>query len=318
MRAFVIRRLMYMILSVFAATVIVFGLSRMVGDPRLLYAKPGGYGITPEQFEAIGDKLGLDRPLVVQYGMWLGKILRGDLGRTLVNERPVTKAIGEKIGNTAQLAVVAWILATLIGVPLGVLSAVSRGSPMDYMGRGFALFGQALPGFWIGIIFILVFAARLGWLPSGTRGFHEGFPLAWGNVKFFVLPAITLALGAAAGYLRITRSAMLEVMDSEYVKLARAKGVSQGADIWKHAFKNALIPPLTVSSLLMASLLTGAIVVETVFSWPGLGNLAIQAVDNNDFPVLTATVLIFAVVWAVVNFLTDIAYALIDPRIRYS
>ena len=318
MKAFITRRFFYMILSVLAATVIVFGLSRMVGDPRLLYAKPGGYGITEEQFEAIGVKLGLDRPLVVQYGMWLSRILKGDLGRTIVNERSVTKVIGEKIGNTLQLGLVAWILATLIGVPLGVLSAARRGSTLDYLGRGFALIGQALPAFWMGIIFILIFAAYLGWLPSGTRGFHEGFPLAWGNLKFFVLPAITLALGAAAGYLRITRSAMLEVLDSEYVKLARAKGISGRAVIWKHAFRNALIPPLTVSSLLLVSLLTGVIVVETVFSWPGLGNLAVQAVDNNDFPVLTAAVLIFAVLWVVMNFLTDLAYAFIDPRIRYS
>lgn len=318
MKAFVTRRFLYMILSVLAATVIVFGLSRMVGDPRLLYAKPGGYGITEEQFEAIGVKPGLDRPLVVQYGMWLGKILKGDLGRTLVNERPVTKVIGEKIGNTLQLGLVAWILASVIGIPLGVLSATRRGSALDYLGRSFALIGQALPAFWLGIIFILIFGAYLGWLPSGTRGFHEGFPLAWGNVKFFVLPAITLALGAAAGYLRITRSAMLEVLDSEYVKLARAKGISGRAVIWKHAFRNALIPPLTVSSLLLVSLLTGVIVVETVFSWPGLGNLAVQAVDNNDFPVLTAAVLIFAVLWVVMNFMTDLAYAFIDPRIRYS
>ncbi len=318
MRAFVIRRFFYMILSLFAATVIVFGLSRMVGDPRLLYAKPGGYGITEEQFDAIGVKLGLDRPLIVQYLIWAGRILRGDLGRTILNERPVTKVIGEKIGNTLQLGLVSWVLATLVGVPLGVLSATRRGTVFDYLGRGFALIGQALPAFWIGIILILIFAAHLGWFPSGTRGFHDGNPFAWGNVQFFVLPALTLGLGAAAGYLRITRSAMLEVLDSEYIKMARAKGVSGPGVIWKHAFRNALIPPLTVSSLLLASLMTGAIVVETVFSWPGLGNLAVQAVDNNDFPVLTAAVLIFAVVWVVMNFLTDLAYGFIDPRIRYS
>lgn len=318
MRTFLARRSLYAVLSLFAATAIVFGLSRMVGDPRLLYARPGGYGITQEQFEAIGKRLGLDEPLVVQYGMWVGRILRGDLGRTLLTERPVTKVIGEKIANTIQLGVVAWILATLIGVPLGVFSAVKRGSTTDYVGRAFALFGQALPAFWQGIMMILIFGVYLGWLPSGTRGFHEGFPLAWGNVKFFILPAVTLASHATAGYLRITRSAMLEVLDSEYVKLARVKGVSERSVIWKHAFKNALIPPLTVSSLLLGSLLTGTVVVETVFAWPGLGSLAVQAVDNNDFPVLTAVVLIFTVLWVGVNLLTDIAYGLIDPRIRYS
>ena len=317
MRAFLIRRFFYMILSVLAATVIVFMLSRLAGDPRLLYAKPGGYGITEEQFEAIGEKLGLDRPLVVQYGMWLGRMLKGDLGRTLLSERPVIKVIGQKIGATLQLGIAAWVLATMVGVPLGIMSAVKRGTALDYLGRGFALFGQALPDFWIAIMAVLIFAVGLGWLPSGTRGFQEGFPFAWKNVQYFVLPTLTLAWGAAAGYMRITRSAMLEVLDSEYVTLARAKGVSHQMVIWKHAFRNALIPPLTVSTLLLTSLLTGVVVIETVFAWPGLGNLAVQAVGDNDFPVLTAVVLLFVIMWVVTNFLTDIAYALVDPRIKY-
>lgn len=317
MRAFLIRRFFYMILSVLAATVIVFMLSRLAGDPRLLYAKPGGYGITEEQFEAIGEKLGLDRPLVVQYGMWLGRMLKGDLGRTLLSERPVIKVIGQKTGATLQLGIAAWVLATMVGVPLGIMSAVKRGTALDYLGRGFALFGQALPDFWIAIMAVLIFAVGLGWLPSGTRGIQEGFPFSWQNLQYFVLPTITLAWGAAAGYMRITRSAMLEVLDSEYVTLARAKGVSHQMVIWKHAFRNALIPPLTVSTLLLTSLLTGVVVIETVFAWPGLGNLAVQAVGDNDFPVLTAVVLLFVIMWVVTNFLTDVAYALVDPRIKY-
>ncbi len=318
MRKFLIRRFFYMILSVIAATIIVFMLSRLAGDPRLLYAKPGGYGITEEQFEAIGESLGLDRPLIVQYGIWLGRILKGDLGKSIVSERPVTRILGEKIGATLQLGVASWILATIIGVPLGVLSAVKRGAVFDYLGRGFALFGQALPNFWLAIMSVLIFAVGLGWLPSGTRGLQDGFPFSWQNLQYFVLPTATLAWGAAAGYLRITRSAMLEVLDSEYVTLARAKGVSHRMVIWKHAFRNALIPPLTVSTVLLTSLLTGAVVIETVFAWPGIGNLAVQAVDANDFPVLTAVVLLFVILWVVANFLTDIAYAVVDPRIKYS
>ena len=300
-----------------AATAIVFGLSRAAGDPLLLYAKPGGYGVSPEAQEALSKKLGLNRPLVVQYFMWLGDIISGDLGRTLLTETPVSKVVGEKIGATVQLGMAAWILATVVGVPLGILSATRRGSIWDYLGRGLALLGQALPSFWIGIMFILIFAASLDLLPFGTKGAYDGFPLAWGNIKYFILPAVSLGWGAAAGYLRITRSAMLEVLDSEYVKLARAKGVTNRTVIWKHAFKNALIPPLTVSSLLIAGFITGSIVTETVFSWPGLGRLAVQAVIDNDFPVITAVALLFVLVFVTMNFLTDLLYAVIDPRIRY-
>jgi peptide/nickel transport system permease protein len=318
MRTFVVRRLFYMALSIVAATAIVFALSRMAGDPRLLYAKPGGYGVSEEAYEALGRKLGLDKPLVVQYFMWLGRMLRGDLGNTLLDEKPVSRVLGEKVGATLQLGMAAWLFATLVGVPLGVLSAVKRGTVWDYIGRGFALFGQALPAFWVGIMAILLFAVELGWFPSGTRGTHRGFPLVWENLRFYIMPAITLGWLAAAGYLRLTRSAMLEVLDSEFIKLARAKGVNGWKVIWKHAFRNALIPPLTFSALLMAGFITGAVVVETVYAWPGVGRMAVEAVHNNDFPVLTGSVLMFTLVFVTVNFLADLAYAFIDPRIRYA
>ncbi len=317
MRKFLIRRFFAGILSVLAATAIVFALSRAAGDPLLLYAKPGGYGVTPEQEEALKKKLRLDRPLVVQYLLWVTDLLRGDFGRTLLAEQLVTRVVGEKMGATVQLGVVSWVLATIMGVPLGVLSAVLRGSVWDYMGRAFALVGQSLPTFWLGLMMILIFNKQLGWLPFGTRGTTEAFFFSWENLRFFVMPAFAVAWGAAAVYLRLTRSAMLEVLDSEFVKLARSKGVGGTKIIWKHAFRNALIPPLTVSSLMMAGLITGSVVIEAVFSWPGLGRLAIQAVQDNDFPILTATVLFFAVVFVTVNFVTDVLYAVIDPRIRY-
>ncbi len=318
MYAFLARRLLYALLSVVAATAIVFALSRMAGDPRLLYAKPGGYGVSEEQYEALGKKLGLDKPLVVQYFMWLGRMLRGDMGKTLLDEKPVSRVLQEKIGATLQLGLAAWLFATIVGVPLGVVSAVRRGTLLDYLARGFALFGQALPAFWVGIIAILLFAVHLGWFPSGTRGIHRGFPLAWDNIRFYILPAVTLGWLAAAGYLRLTRSAMLDILDSEFIKLARAKGVTSLKIIWKHAFRNALIPPLTFSALLMAGFITGAVVVETVFAWPGLGRLAVEAVNNNDFPVLTGSVLLFTVIFITMNLLADLAYGYIDPRIRYS
>jgi peptide/nickel transport system permease protein len=179
----------------------------------------------------------MDKPLIAQYGLWLGRMLKGDLGRTLRSDRSVNKVLGEKVSATFQLGLAAWIFATLVGIPLGVLSAVKRATIWDYIGRSFALFGQALPVFWVGIMAVLLFSVKLGWVPSGTKSIAGGFPLGWENIRFFILPAVTLGWLAAAGYLRITRSAMLEVLDSEYIKLGRAKGVSSQTAIWKHAFK---------------------------------------------------------------------------------
>jgi len=203
------------------------------------------------------------------------------------------------------------LFAGIIGIPLGVLSAVSRGSLWDYVGRGFALFGQALPVFWVGIMLVLVFSVKLRWLPTGTLG--NGF-FEW---KYYVLPTITLGWIAAATYLRLVRSSMLEILDSEFIKLARAKGVSYQTLIWKHGFRNALIAPLTFSSLLLTGFITGAVVTETIFAIPGLGRLAYEAINNNDFPIMVGVVLVWTFLYVTMNFLTDLIYALVDPRIRY-
>lgn len=295
------------------ATAVVFSLSRMAGDPVLLYAKPAGYGSTEEYLDGLRKHLGTDKPLVVQYVRWLGQIVRGDMGRTLLAEQPVARVIRQKIGATFQLAFAGWLLATIVGVPLGILSAVKRGNAWDYIGRAFALFGQSVPPFAVGIVLILIFAVQLGWLPAAFKG--EG----WGSLKHFILPSITIGWASSAAYLRITRSSMLEVLDSEFIKLARAKGASNFAVIWKHAFRNAVIPPLTFSFILLAGLLNGAVVAEVVFAWPGLGRVALlEAVNNNDFPLLMGAVLVFSVIYLVVNFFADILYALVDPRIRFS
>jgi len=310
MYKFLLRRLVFSIFTLIGATIIVFTLSRVVGDPRLLYAQEGGYGMTQEQYDHMGETLGLNHPLIVQYFLWVADVVQGDLGQSLLARNDVTDLIKQKAPNTLRLGLVSWVLATVIGIPLGVMSAVKRGSLWDYIGRTFALFGQALPVFWIGIMAILLFSVKLDWLPAGQRG--EGF----GQIKHFVLPSMTLALAAAASYLRLTRSAMLEILDSEYVKLARAKGVGTQMVIWKHAFKNALIPPLTLSALLLVGFITGTVVVETVFTWPGLGRLAVTSTTQNDFPVMTGVVLMFALMYVVINLLTDLTYALVDPRIR--
>lgn len=301
------RRLMFSLIAVIGATIIVFGLSRMAGDPRLLYAGQEGYGMTPEQWDAVGTRLGLDRPLVVQYALWLGRAAKGDFGTSIVARRDVSKIISEKAPSTIKLGIVAWVFAALAGLPLGIVSAVKRGSYLDYLARGLAVLGQALPAFWVGIVAILVFSVQLQWFPSSGRG---------DGVKEFVLPALTLAWLPLAGYVRLTRSAMLDVLDSEYVKFARAKGVSYRAVVIKHALRNALIAPLTLSGLLLASFITGSVVVETVFSWPGLGRLALQSVFDNDFPVLTGVVMLFTVMYVSINLAIDVIYAVIDPRIR--
>ena len=306
------RRLVFAIFALIGATLITFVLSRMAGDPRYLYAQEGGYGITPERWESLGVEMGLDKPVVWQYTVWLGNILKGNWQDSLLDRKDVLDKILNRLPATLKIGLLSYIFAGVIGIPLGVLSAVKRGSPWDFFGRGFALFGQALPVFWLGIVLILVFSVWLRWLPTGTLG-ESG-----NNPKYFILPTITLGWIAAASYLRLVRSAMLEVLDSEFIKLARAKGVSSNKVIWKHGFRNALIAPLTFSSLLLTAFITGAVVTETIFSIPGLGRLAFEAISNNDFPIMVGVVLVFTFMYVGMNFITDILYAYIDPRIRYA
>ena len=301
---FAVRRFFYMIVVLVATTMLVFGLSRAAGDPRFLFMDE--YTST-ESWEAWGKEMGLDRPLIVQYTIWLSKAMRGDFGVSLNQRRPVLDVIMQRVPATLQLSVGAYMFAVLVGVPLGVLSAVKRGTLLDYVGRTFALFGQALPPFWLGIMLILIFAVQLQWLPTSRRG----------GIDHYILPTITLGWVAASGFLRLLRSAMLEVLDSEFVKLARAKGVSGTSVVWKHAFRNAILAPLTYAGLLLAGFMTGTVVTETVFAWPGLGRLAVQSVYDNDFPLMTGVVLIFAGMYVAVAFIVDVAYAYVDPRIRY-
>lgn len=314
MQRFLIRRLIFIVISLLGATIVIFSMTRLAHDPRELFVPDTGYGMSEEQWIALGDKMGFNRPLPVQYLLWLGKILRGDFGTSIHQELEVRDIIFSKMGATIQLAIGGWLFAILMGVPLGVVAATQRGGVWDYISRGFALFGQALPQFWTGIMAILIFAVLLQWLPAGTRGDEEGL-----SIKHYILPCIVLGWPAAAGIMRLTRSAMLEVLDSEFVKLARAKGVGRVEVIWKHALKNALIPPLTSALLLMAGYLNGALVVETVFSWPGIGWIALnRAVYDNDFPLLQGTVFTFILFYLFFALLADILYAVIDPRIRYS
>lgn len=303
MTIFLVRRFFYGIAVVIIVTLVVFFLSRASGDPRTFFMNEY---TTKEQWDAWGREWGLDKPVIQQYFLWLGRAMTGNLGKSLRESRPVLDVIMERVPATVQLAAGAFIFAVLLGLPFGVLSAVWRGSWLDYFGRTIALFGQALPPFWLGIMLILIFAVQLEWLPTSRR---EGIP-------HFILPSITLGWLTAAGLLRLVRSAMLEVLDSEYIKMARAKGVGSNTIVWKHAFRNAMIAPLTYTALVFVAFLTGAVVTETVFAWPGLGELAVRSVNNLDLAVLSGVVLFLTILYVVVNFITDVLYAVIDPRIR--
>lgn len=299
------RRLAAGLVVLFLASILVFILSRASGDPRNLFLSEY---TTDEQWEAWGRDFGLDKPYPVQYLAWVSGVVRMDFGDSVKEQVPATIVVRRKVWPTLQLALSAFTFAVIVGVPLGVFSATSRGTIYDLFVRGFALMGQAMPGFWLGIMLILLFAVRLKLFPVGGR--DHGF-------ASLVLPSVTLGWFAAAALLRLTRSAMLEVLDSEFIKLARAKGVSSRKVVWKHAFRNAVIAPLTYAGIFLTALLTGAVVTETVFAWPGLGRLAIQSVFGTDFPVISVIVLFATAGYLVMNLAIDILYGALDPRIRH-
>ena len=305
MARFITRRLISLVIVVFAITLLVFMLSRMTGDPRYLYMS-SYTRMTHEDWEAQGRAMGLDKPLIVQYLIWVKDAAKGDFGDSVWHKRNSLDVIIDRAPATIQLSGIAYVLAIFMGIGLGIASAVRRGSLIDLAIRGFALIGQAAPPFLIAIVLIFIFAVNLDWLPTSRRG-------DWTN---FVLPVVTLAWLASASITRITRSALLEVLDSEYIKLARAKGVGRTKIIFKHALKNALIAPLTVAAILFASFITGTVVVETVFAWPGLGRLAVDATLNNDFPLVTGLTVICAAVYLFSSLIADLLYAYTDPRIR--
>ena len=295
-----------MILTLIVVSMIIFVMARVGGDPRVLLLDEHA---TKEQWEALGRELGMDKPYYHQYAIFMWDVFHGDFGESIKHREPVFEVIQERIWPTIQLSGGAFLLALLIGIPLGVFSAVWRGTILDQIGRVIALVGQAAPSFWLGIMFMFFFAVKLGLVP----------PSGMGNWNSFILPMITLAWGGfLAGSLRLMRSAMLDVMDSEYIKLARAKGVSTRGIIWKHALRNALIPPLTFAGVSMPAILTGSLTTELVFAWPGMGQLAIQALFAADYPLLQGLVIMFTLGYVLVALTVDVLYAYIDPRIRYT
>jgi peptide/nickel transport system permease protein len=307
MRQFIARRIALALLTMLVVSFLVFTITRLHGDPRNLLYAADAIEFDQEQWDALGRTLGLDKPFAVQYAIFIGKLLRGDLGESIWRYKPVTEVLWGRIPATAQLALGGFIFS-LLAIPLGVVSAVKRGSVWDIFARTIAVLGQSMPSFWVGIMLIFLFAVNLEWLPTSRRG----------DITHYVLPTITLGIFPLSGILRLVRSSMLDVMDSEFIKLARAKGAANARIVWKHAFRNALIAPLTFSGLLIAGLLTGSIITETVFAWPGLGLLAIGGVQNSDYPVTQGVVLVFTAFYVLASFAVDLAYAFIDPRIRLS
>ncbi len=303
MARFLARRLLTTLLSLLGATLLVFVLARIQGDPRSIWVDDF---TLRSDYELWGKRLGFDKPVYQQYGLFLGRIARGNLGVSLYRSVPVRDLIWERLPASAQLAIAGFLVSIVIGIPLGVLSAVYRGSYWDLAGRWSAVLGVSLPVFWVGIMGILLFGVALGWLPTSGRG----------NLSHLILPAFVVGWGASSGQLRLTRSAMLDVLDSEYVKLARAKGVSGFLVVWKHGFRNALIAPLTYAGLTFAGLITGAIVIEAVFAWPGIGQLALQSVQTSDYAIIQGVILVVTFFYLISSLLVDLLYAVIDPRIR--
>jgi len=302
---YIVGRLLQSIVSMFVVSVVVFALVRFSGDPIQIMMPAEA---TQKDIELMRASLGLDRPWPVQYWRFASRALQGDFGRSVRFRRPAIDLIAERYAATLELGGLAVLIVIAIALPVGVYSAVRRGSALDYAARAFAALGQAMPPFWLGLVLVLVFGVLLHLLPTSGRG----TPL------HVLLPGITLGWFAVAGLMRLTRSSMLDVLGSEYVKLARIKGLPERRVIWKHAFKNAALPVVTFAALLFVALLNGSIIVETVFGWPGLGLLVIEAVDSRDYPIVQAVVLCLSAMYIGVNLLVDVLYAYLNPKIRYS
>jgi peptide/nickel transport system permease protein len=303
MKQFILRRLGYAVLSLFLLSLTIFLFVRVTGDPAALLVEPGA---SPDDIAAIHHQFGLDRPLWVQYGIFVASLLHGDLGKSFYYRTPVMELYLTRLPYSLLLAFVAMAFSLLIGIPSGILAAVRVGRFWDSAGKLFALLGLSLPSFWVGLVLILFFSVYLGWLPSSG----SGTPL------HLIMPAFALGWYFAAAHMRLTRSSMLEVLGSEYVKLARIKGLPEALVIGKHAFKNALIPVLTLAGINLVIMVNVAIVVETVFAWPGIGRLLFEGISFRDFPVVQGVVLMGGAMIVMVNFLVDILYGMIDPRIR--
>jgi peptide/nickel transport system permease protein len=302
MGSYIIRRLLQSLIVILGVIIITFLISRVLGDPVALLLPPEA---TPEQRAFLTKDLGLDRPLYVQLLVYVGKVLKGDFGQSFRHQEPAMKLLLDRVPASLYLSLVATFISIIIAIPLGIISAIKRGTIFDRIGMTLALFGQSIPAFWAGIMMILLFAVKLGWFP----------PSGYGGPKHVFLPALTLAFFFAAATARLTRSSVLDVLDMDYVRYARLKGVPELIVIMRHVIRNTFITILNIVALQLGLLLGGAVITEFIFSWPGIGRLSLDAIYNRDYPVIQATVVVAAAFFVVINLAVDIIYIATDPRV---
>ena len=303
MSTFLVRRLLQSLIVLFGVSFVVFAILHLTGDPALVLLPPDA---SIEDVKRFREAMGFNDPFLVQYGRFLKGALQGDFGQSVRHGEPAFGLVVERMPATFELAGAALLLALCLSIPAGIVSAVRRNSPVDYVATVVALFGQSLPTFWLGIMLILLFSVQLQLLPSSGRG----------TLEHLILPALTLGLFTTARITRLTRSGMLEVLNQDYIRTARAKGVSDPPVVWKHALKNAAIPIVTIVGIELGTLLGGSVITETIFAWPGVGRLSVQAIANRDYPVVQAAVFLLASTFVLVNLMVDVVYTYLDPRIR--
>ncbi len=303
MKVYIIRRLFHSIFVLIGISVVVFIILHLTGDPAALLMPMDA---TPEQVAQFRQEMGFNDPLIVQYWRFFKGTLRGDFGHSFRHNQPALSLVLERMPATIQLTLAALAIALIIAIPVGIISAIKRNTILDHIGMTGALLGQSTPVFWLGVMLILIFSVILQWFPSSGRG----------SIENLVLPAITLGMYSMARTARMMRSSMLEVLGQEYMKTAKAKGLSPHMVILKHALKNASIPVITIVGMELGTLLGGAVITETIFAWPGVGRLAVQAIYNRDYPVVQAAVFVLASIFVLVNLLVDIIYTYLDPRVK--
>lgn len=313
MPLYLLSRLIQAVVLMAIVSMVMYGLiASSPGGPSILYQED----VTAEAAATMRRNLGLDDPIPVQYVRWAGRILQGDAGASLSNSRPVSTLIGQRFGATATLALASLALAIVIAIPMGIVSAVRRNGWFDRIATTIAFIGVSIPNFWLGIMLIILFSVTLGWLPSGGTGANDGGDFAT-RLRHLILPAVVLGTSTMAQLMRYTRSSMITVLREDYVRTARAKGAPERTVLWRHALRNGLIPVITVIGVLLPRLFSGAAITESIFAWPGLGRLAVDASLQRDYPVIMALVLVVSALVVVASLMVDLLYVVIDPRIRY-
>lgn len=315
MTRYIIRRLMHSVIIIWGVATLVFFLLRAIpGDPVLNMLGPE---YTPEAAEALRQKLGLNENVFVQYVRWVGDIVRGDLGTSITGVESVSGAIASGLPKTMSISIVAFIISLMIAIPAGILSALKRNTPLDFFVSIFAFLGVSMPSFWFGIILILVFAVNLGWLPSlGYRSLTDDGFVTW--FKHLLLPAMAIGPGYAAILTRFIRAGLLEAMSSDYIRTARAKGLSERHVVISHGLRNSMIPVVTIAGIQVALLLSGTVIIETVFSIRGIGRLLVGAIFDKDYPMVQGAILVVSLIFVMANLVVDILYTFLDPRIKYA